>query len=247
MLNDRSAVIITLFLITGVALSLVNSAVPSTSGNATSFVLSGGEDPPGGETPTACGTVDYAAKNAGKDGCANKTTCGAGSCCDYELAADGSLTGNCVCEENKNPCGTDEKKCLACMGYAEGGGTKINDDCMKYVMCTAKNRIGDKDFGNPKTACEAVAQGDGKQYNPYKCVCDNQSSNQKYCKCCSGTITNELEKKEAEKAREQAKNLDCSGFSANAFNNAGMDSWAKKNCKPVAPPTACPTFDFYVC
>lgn len=253
MLNDKNSFAIALALILVLSLFMWTNAL-SNSGNATSFILSpAGGDPKGGgggKTTTYCGNVNAEAQAAGKDGCADNAVCGEGSCCDYELAAGTNTpTGKCICEEIKNPCGTDNKKCMACMGYAEAGGSTINDDCMKYAMCAAKNRVGDKDFGSPKNECDAVAQGNGKQFNVYSCVCNNQSSNQKYCDCCAGKFKNDAEKAEADKAKKIAENLDCSGFPANSFRNAGMRAPINgqgKACTKVSTP-ACPTLDFYAC
>ena len=171
-------------------------------------------------------------------------------CCDYKKNAEGGLLQECVCKDNVNPC-TDEKKCAACMAYAEGGGTNIPDECMSAIMCAIKNRVKDGGTHKPKvkTICEAVAQGDGGQFNAYKCVCNAGDQNQKYCKCCAETLT-DPEKAEYDKAADQYDNLDCSGFEANTFNNAGDKSWASRRCTRVTPPkqfAACATFDFYKC
>ena len=119
------------------------------------------------------------------------------------------------------------------------------------MLSVLKNRVKEGSTHRPKvkTICEAVAQGDGNQFNPYKCVCNAKYPNQKYCKCCAETLT-DPEQEEYEKAAGQYDSLDCSGFEANTFNNAGMNSWAKRNCKPVKPSqqfAACSTFDFYQC
>ena len=170
-------------------------------------------------------------------------------CCDYEKDDQGNLQKKCKCKDNVNPC-TSEKKCTTCMAYAEAGGTTIPNECMGAVMCTIKNRVNNPKHKPPvKSECEAVAQGDGQQYNPYKCVCNGKYANQKYCKCCAGQLTG-AEKDEYDNAAGQYDNLDCSKFPANTFNNAGMNSWASRNCRRITPPaplSKCKTFDFYEC
>ena len=118
------------------------------------------------------------------------------------------------------------------------------------AMCAAKNRVNNPDHKPPvSTACGAVSQGDGTQFNAYKCVCNSKDPNQKYCNCCSGNYPNDQEKAEADAAKAIAATLDCTGFDATHFNAAGQASWASKskNCKKVTPPAGCSIFDFYQC
>ncbi len=208
----------------------------------------------GGELPNACVYKTRAVQGDNCYGdCPDRTTeTGAKvkQCCDYKKDAQGELMRECVCKDNVNPC-TDEKKCASCMAYAEAGGSNIDDSCMSAVMCALKNRAKEGSTHRPrvKTICEAVAQGNGQQFNPYKCVCNAKYPNQKYCKCCADQLT-EDEKKEWEKAQNQYDALDCSGFDANTFNNAGDNSWASAHCKKVTPPdsfSGCAVFDFYQC
>ncbi len=216
------------------------------------YILSGGKQQP----INTCTYQDRAIKGDNCYGnCPDRTPASGAAvkqCCDYKKGASGGLTKECECKDNVNPC-TNEKKCATCMAYAEAGGTRIDDSCMTAVMCTLKNRVDPGSTHKPKvkTMCEAVAQQDGNQYNAYKCVCNAKDRNQKYCKCCAGTLTGD-EKKEWEEAQGLygSLGLDCSGFDANTFNNAGMNSWAKGNCKKVTPPdnlAGCATFDFYKC
>jgi hypothetical protein len=181
-------------------------------------------------------------------------------CCDW-------INGECKCEKpNVNPCGegpNSENKCLACMAYAEAGGNERKDNCMKLVQCTIKNRINKPEFGKPisRSVCDVVSKLN--QYEPYNCVCDSKNPNQKYCKCCA-EIDGVNDKKDDELTQEEkdmkdsykyAENLDCRDFSPDSFNNAGMDSWAKRNCKKVendltkgcTKDTGEPVFDFYKC
>jgi hypothetical protein len=149
-------------------------------------------------------------------------------------------------EEAYNPC-KGGVECMRCMAYAEASGStrkgKIPDKCQAYVMCTIKNRVGSPHHKpSVNNVCEAVSQGYGKQYNPFKCATNGSYPNQKYCACCGGKVS------------PPNVSTDCSNFKANTFNNSGMNSWASRNCVKIETPSACyyegtntKVFDFYFC
>jgi hypothetical protein len=222
---------------------------PSYAGYGKVFFPFVGDD--GTKNPTSGGMCQFSKTEdeKGRDGCAGTCTLGDGTkgCCDYKLGADGKPSQSCTCKADKNPC-TNPSTCLKCAVYAESGGTAISDQCKQAVACSIQNRVGKSGFGvKPPTSnvCDYVYAGSGKQYNAVKCNCNAKDPNQKYCKCCAGTLSG-AEKAEADKIGGLLNNLDCSGIGAQFFNNAGMDSWAKKNCAKVTIP-GCTTFDFYQC
>ena len=233
-------------------------------GKPDSFFMEGGTtgtgtDPvPPKNPPPQQNTCQYHAQaNALGDHCY-------GSCAntgEYCAPKEGT-TNECKCRKNNpavtiqgHPTATENKKCTYCMAYAEAGGANIPDDCMMAVACVIHNRVNDKKY-KPRVsnACEAVARGEGKQFNPYLCVGDATYSNQKYCNCASDTISNKQELLEARAAKNIVEHLDCSAFPATYFNNVGSTPrWMKKaleekRCWKVPAPGACQsTFEFFAC
>ena len=171
-------------------------------------------------------------------------------------------THECICRAS-NPCVTvqghptaaENLKCMACMAYAEAGGANIPDGCMWAVACVIDNRVKTRSYRpRVQNACEAVAQGDGLQFEAYRCAGDLQYANQKYCNCGRGTITNPAELQEVNSATAIVQNLDCTGFSATFYNNVGQTpKWMKValkegRCKRVNPSRTCQNvFEFFTC
>ncbi|MCB0346632.1 MAG: hypothetical protein KDD66_16070 [Bdellovibrionales bacterium] len=167
-------------------------------------------------------------------------------CCDWS-GPEGNESCGCT-KEYKNPCSTPAD-CLKCMIYAEAGGstaggTPIPQACRVAVKCAIQERVRRDD--NLSSYCEVAEtqQGDTTHFEPYKCVCDSKQSNQKYCKCCSGNLSEE--EQEAVDEAEQAANAQCPlNPRPTGYNSTGT---VPSGCTAV-PVKGCPSsvMTFYRC
>jgi len=120
-------------------------------------------------------------------------------CCDWVENPD-SGEDECACNTPfENPCGDDPARCVACMAYAEAGGTQTTgsgDSCITGAICTM---FGDwKNNQDIDSLCDAVSDysGDAARYTPYNCVCNkdmrqDDGGNEGYCRCCTGDMSEE--------------------------------------------------------
>ncbi len=143
--------------------------------------------------------------------------------------------------------------CLTCMAYAEASGSvagkgTIAPVCQKYVMCTIKNRVLDSSFvPRASNYCAAVSEGNGVQFNPYRCMIDSNYQNPKYCNCNSG-----IEKTSVAIPTD----AECTALQINSFRNAELSDPTNQICDKVDLPdckfvsgasVGQPVFKFYNC
>ncbi len=240
--------------------TLLNSIFTSQSDDSRSENLNGGTDtgpaepkppaPPPRPPPGPCSPSQV-----------NGQTVCTGSCTDantYCTLKEGT-TNQCDCRQNNpcvygrqdNPTSLDNRHCLFCMGFAEARGQ--GEGCVRAGMCVIRNRVNNPNYRpHVSSECEAVAQGDGKQFSPYNCAGDPTYLNQGYCQCCTGKV-GKGEEDEAVAAGRIAENLDCTGFNSLYFwtdnpNTPGNDipGWLRDaiqagTCHIDPNPFGCPT------